>query len=63
MTALLKGIKSLIRRNEGLADNLWATEIKHYAAEIEARRRLRHPPQAKSVSDRIVPADGTGAAN
>jgi hypothetical protein len=34
MTALLEGIKSLIRRNEGLAENLSSTEVKHYAAEI-----------------------------
>jgi hypothetical protein len=40
MTALLEGIKSLIRRNEGLADNLSSTEVKHYAAEI--LNRLRH---------------------
>lgn len=40
MTALLEGIKSLIRRHEGLSDNLSSTEVKHYAAEI--LDRLRH---------------------
>lgn len=40
MTALLEGIKGLIRRNEGLADNLSSTEVKHYAAEVLSR--LRH---------------------
>jgi hypothetical protein len=40
MTALLEGIKGLIRRNEGLADNLSSTEVKHYAAEV--LHRLRH---------------------
>lgn len=40
MTALLEGIKGLIRRNEGLAENLSSTEVKHYAAEI--LNRLRH---------------------
>jgi hypothetical protein len=40
MTALLEGIRSLIRRNEGLSDNLSSTEVKHYAAEI--LNRLRH---------------------
>jgi hypothetical protein len=40
MTALLEGIKRLIRCNEGLADNLSSTEVKHYAAEILSR--LRH---------------------
>jgi hypothetical protein len=40
MTTLLEGIESLIRRNEGLSDNLSSTEIKHYAAEI--LNRLRH---------------------
>jgi hypothetical protein len=37
MTALLEGIKGLIRRNEGLADNLSSTEVKHYAAEVLKR--------------------------
>jgi hypothetical protein len=40
MTTLLEGIKGLIRRNEGLAENLSSTEVKHYAAEILSR--LRH---------------------
>jgi hypothetical protein len=40
MTSLLEGIESLIRRNEGLSDNLSSTEVKHYAAEI--LNRLRH---------------------
>jgi hypothetical protein len=40
MTALLEGIRGLIRRNEGLAENLSSTEVKHYAAEI--LNRLRH---------------------
>jgi hypothetical protein len=40
MTALLEGIKRLIRRNEGLSDNLSSTEVTHYAAEI--LHRLRH---------------------
>jgi hypothetical protein len=40
MTALLEGIKGLIRRNEGLSDNLSSTEVKHYADEI--LNRLRH---------------------
>jgi hypothetical protein len=40
MTALLEGIKGLIRRNEGLAENLSSTEVNHYAAEIVSR--LRH---------------------
>jgi hypothetical protein len=40
MTALLDDIKTLIRRNDGLSDNLSSTEVKHYAAEI--LNRLRH---------------------
>jgi hypothetical protein len=40
MTTLLEGIRSLIRRNEGLDENLSSTEVKHYAAEILSR--LRH---------------------
>jgi hypothetical protein len=40
MTTLLEDIKGLIRRNEGLAENLSSTEVKHYAAEI--LNRLRH---------------------
>jgi hypothetical protein len=40
MTALLEGIRSLIRRNDGLDENLSSTEVKHYAAEILSR--LRH---------------------
>ncbi|WP_157100025.1 hypothetical protein [Rhodoplanes sp. Z2-YC6860] len=40
MTALLESIKGLIRRNEGLSDNLSSTEVGHYAAEI--LNRLRH---------------------
>jgi hypothetical protein len=40
MTALLEGIKGLIRHNEGLVENLSSTEVKHYAAEI--LHRLRH---------------------
>jgi hypothetical protein len=39
MTTLLEGIKGLIRRNEGLAENLSSTEVKHYAAEILSRLR------------------------
>ena len=39
MTALLEGIKGLIRRSEGLADNLSTTEVKHYAAEVLLRLR------------------------
>jgi hypothetical protein len=39
MTSLLEGIKALIRRNEGLAENLSSTEVKHYAAEILSRLR------------------------
>ena len=39
MTALLESIKGLIRRNEGLSDNLSSTEVGHYAAEILNRLR------------------------
>ena len=39
MTTSLEGIKGLIRRNEGLAENLSSTEVKHYAAEILSRLR------------------------
>jgi hypothetical protein len=34
MAALLESIKGLIRRNEGLSDNLSSTEVRHYAVEI-----------------------------
>jgi hypothetical protein len=40
MTALLESIKGLIRRHEGLSDNLSPTEVRHYAVEI--LNRLRH---------------------
>lgn len=40
MTTILEGIKCLIRSNEGLAENLSSTEVKHFAAEILSQ--LRH---------------------
>ena len=47
MTALLESIKGLIRRNEGLSDNLSSTEVGHYAAEI--LNRLRHGCTVESL--------------
>ena len=47
MTTLLEGIKGLIRRNEGLAENLSSTEVKHYAAETLSR--LRHGNTAEML--------------
>jgi len=40
MTTLLDSMKTLIRRSEGLSDNLSSTEVNHYAAEV--LNRLRH---------------------
>jgi hypothetical protein len=39
MTALLESIKGLIRRADGLSDNLSSTEIGHYATETLNRLR------------------------
>jgi hypothetical protein len=47
MITLLEGIRSLIRRNEGLDENLSSTEVKHYAAEILSR--LRHGNTAEML--------------
>ena len=47
MTALLESIKGLIRRNDGLSDNLSSTEVGHYAAEI--LNRLKHGGTVESL--------------
>ena len=47
MTTLLEGIRSMIRRNEGLDKNFSSTEVKHYAAEILSR--LRHGNTAEML--------------
>jgi hypothetical protein len=39
MIGLLEDIKGLVRRNEGLSDNLSSTEVAHYAAEVLHRLR------------------------
>ena len=67
MAGILEVIKGLIRRNEGLAENLSSTEVKHYASEILSRLRkgntvemleqyLRQLRQPGSRNSQVSPA-------
>lgn len=63
MSSALEGIKALMRRCEGLPDNMSETEVRHYAAEVLKRLRRGENIQTLELFLRRINTSNSGRFN